>query len=76
MDLGKLAELSEHRKCLVCNEEFFTDKETTALAKFSDHSVIHNPDGSQWGTAHHRIQVGKETGKPCDCDKCKEKGLA
>jgi len=60
MDLGKLAELSEHRKCLVCREEFDTDKESTALAKFSDHSTLHNPTGTQWTEAHNKIQAAKE----------------
>lgn len=63
MDLGKLSELSEHRTCLACGAEFFTDKEGTALAKFSDHSTIHNPTGEQWSNAYDLIQEGKENSK-------------
>lgn len=60
MDLGKLSELSEHRKCLVCGEKFDTDKDGTALMKFSDHSTVHNPTGAQWTAAHNKIQAAKE----------------
>lgn len=81
MDLGKLQELGKRRKCLECGEVFLTDPDSvkdglTAMQKFSDHTTVHNPDGAAWSTAHHRIQVSSETKKPCDCGKCKEKGLA
>lgn len=81
MDLGKLQELGRKRKCKECGEEFLTDPDSvkdglTAMQKFADHSMKHGSTTDQWATAYHRIQVAKETGKPCDCAKCKEKGLA
>lgn len=59
MDLGKLAELQHHRKCLECGEELETDENETALVKFSDHLVVHQPTASQWTEANNKIQAGK-----------------
>lgn len=66
---------------MVCGQVFKTDPDSvkdglTAMQKFADHSMTHGFTPEQWQTAYHRIQVSKETGKPCDCPKCKEKGLA
>jgi hypothetical protein len=60
MDLGKLAELSHHRKCLECGAEFESNEKESALVQFADHSTIHNPTPEQWAEAYERIQAGKE----------------
>ena len=62
-DLGKLAELSHHRKCVVCGMEFETDEKGSALAQYADHSIIHNPTPGQWTEAYEKIQAGKERAK-------------
>ena len=63
MDLGKLAELSHHRKCLECGAEFDTNKEQTALQQYADHLIIHQPTPEQWSNAYDKIQEGKERAK-------------
>lgn len=68
MDLGKLSELSMRRKCLECGAVFVTNEEGTALAKYSDHSVIHQPTGAQWTEAYNKIQAGKERAKKHSSD--------
>jgi hypothetical protein len=60
MDLGKLSELSEHRVCKECGAEFHSDKEQSALQKFSDHVRIHQPTPEQWTEAYNKIQEAKE----------------
>lgn len=66
MDLGKLSELSHHRKCLECGAEFETNEKETALQQFADHSRIHQPTQSQWTEAYNKIQAGKERAKHKD----------
>ncbi len=66
MDLGKLAKLSHHRKCLVCGAEFETNEKETALAQFADHSAEHNPTPAQWAKAHEMIQEAKERAKKAE----------
>lgn len=56
MDLGKLSELSVHRECKICGAEFDTDENGTALQKFSDHQVEHQPTAAQWTKAYNRIK--------------------
>ncbi len=63
MDLGKLAELSHHRKCLECGAEFESDEKESALVKFSDHSTQHNPTPEQWANAYEIMQQSKERTK-------------
>ena len=61
MDLGKLAELSHHRKCQICGAEFETSVEKgAALAQFSDHLTEHQPTAAQWTEAYEKIQAAKE----------------
>lgn len=63
MDLGKLAELSHHRKCLVCGAEFESNEKESALAQYADHSTEHNPTPEQWANAYEIIQANKEKAK-------------
>jgi len=63
MDLGKLAELSHHRKCLECGAEFESTAEESALQQFADHSTVHNPTPEQWANAYEIIQASKERSK-------------
>jgi len=64
MDLGKLAEMSEHRVCMTCGEEFSTvetkEEKITAMQQFADHLASHQPTMAQWTEAYHRIRAGKE----------------
>jgi hypothetical protein len=55
MDLGKLSELSNRRVCQECGAVFKTDEAGMALAKYADHSVIHQPTGEQWKKAYDTI---------------------
>lgn len=59
MDLGKLAELSRKRRCLQCGAVFEGDENESALVKFSDHLVVHQPSPKQWAEAYEKIQAGK-----------------
>ena len=52
MDLGKLRKMSEYRKCNDCGAEFRSDENLSAMQKYADHSVIHNPTGAQWSEAY------------------------
>lgn len=69
MDLGKLSELSQRRKCLTCGavfEEIPATKERgviTALQQFADHITIHQPTPEQWAHAYDLIQEAKEKKK-------------
>ncbi len=60
MDLGKLAELSEHRVCKDCGEEFRTistkTETVTAMSQFADHIARHQPQAPQWTEAYHLIR--------------------
>lgn len=60
---------TDKRVCGICGAEF-RDKlnakgevEIPMLEAFSDHQAEHNPTPDQWGTAHERIQAGKERAK-------------
>ena len=46
MDLGELSEKSEYRECKECGATFESDGEGTALQKFSDHVIEHQPKPS------------------------------
>jgi len=64
MDLGKLRELSEHRVCLQCGAEFWTEKvkdqpDLTAMQQWSDHLTIHQPTMEQWKGAYEMIRAGQ-----------------
>ena len=64
MDLGKLTELSHHRKCVECGAEFETreaskgEQEVAALAQFCDHIASHQPTLGEWTEAYNRIRSG------------------
>jgi hypothetical protein len=69
MDLGKLSELSHHRKCQECGAEFETipaskgEPEVPALQQFSDHLTSHQATPTQWGEAYSKIAAGRESAR-------------
>lgn len=60
MDLGKLARLSENRKCMECGAEFQTSvtktETVTAMQQFVDHLASHQPTAVQWANAYHLLR--------------------
>lgn len=56
MDMGKLSKLSECRRCRECGKEFKSDEVGSALQKFAEHLISHQPSPEQWGIAYSRIQ--------------------
>jgi len=67
MDLGKLAELANHRACKVllpdgtkCGAEFHSTAEVPALVPFSEHMKVHQFTIEKWTEAYEKIQSNKE----------------
>lgn len=60
MDLGTLQEISLHRTCLECGDEFSSTSESSALEKFSDHLAMHQPTVGQWSNAYTMIMRGNK----------------